>query len=155
MDPYTTLGACEDAIAQETDTGDRGNPTRLDELSSAEKMMLALKGDSQIRMKLVQDSNRVVWSAAICSPHMNEQDAELISAMRQVHPDVLQEIGKNREWTRRYKVIVNLVMNPVTPEDIVLSLLTGLSKADLEQVVFNRELSSRIRSTAERLCGDR
>jgi hypothetical protein len=132
---------------------DRENPARLNELSASEKMILALKGDSEIRMKLVQDSNRTVWGAALCSPNMNEQDAELISAMREVQPDVLREIAKQREWTKRYKVCLNLVTNPVTPEDIALTLLPRLSQEDLERVTGNSDLSSRIRSTAERMRG--
>ena len=127
------------------------NPTRLSELSAAEKMILALKGDQETRLKLVKDINRTVWGAVLSSPNTNEHDAEIISEMRGVQPDVLREIAKTREWTRRYKVCLNLVMNPVTPEATALALLARLSKEDLERVSACEDLSSRIRGRAKEL----
>ena len=122
----------------------------VNDLSVSEKIMLALKSDGAIRMRLIRDKNRVVWASVLCSPNMTAQDAEVISAMRDVEPDVLREIGKQREWRKqRAAICVNLVMNPVTPEDIAVILLPRLSEADLARVIESDELSSHVRGAAK------
>ena len=122
----------------------------VDELSVAEKIMHALKGDGPIRMRLIRDRIRVVWAAVLCSPKMTAQDAEVISAMRDVDPEVLREIGKQREWRRqRVAICVNLAMNPVTPQDIAVSVLPQLSEADLARVIESDALSSHVRGAAK------
>jgi hypothetical protein len=133
------------------DMGDSENPVRFDELSAAERMILALKGDQETRIKLVQDRNRAVWAAVLASPMTNELDAELISEIRDVEPDVLREIGKNRQWTKHYKVCLNLVMNPTTPTVTALALLPRLSQEDQERVGANEVLSTCIRGKAKEL----
>ena len=70
-------------------------------MTAAEKMMKALKGEREARMMLIRDRNRTVWSAVLSSPKMNESDAEQIAKMRNVAPDVLREIAKNRQFVKR------------------------------------------------------
>ncbi len=142
-------------VREEERMEDPDEETGYSEPSVAEKIMLALKGDRETRMKLVRDINRPVWAAVLCSPQTNELDVERISEMREVQPDVLREIGKKREWLRRNKLCVNLVMNPVTPEDIAINLLSRLAQDDLARVAANLELSPTIRRVAEELRGAR
>jgi hypothetical protein len=117
----------------------------------ADKIMLAFKGERQERMMLIRDRNRVVWSAVLSSPSMNEADAEAIAQMRNVAPDVLREIGKKREFTKRYKVAFELVKNPKTPPEISSQLLPRMANRDLKALVKDRNVPEVIRRQAQKM----
>jgi hypothetical protein len=121
---------------------------RIAGLNPAERMMMALKGNREERDALVRDTNRVIWGAVLASPQMNELDVERISQMRDVDPDVLREIAKKREWIRRYAVRLHLVMNPLTPTEIALGLLSKLTDDDLRKVIENHDLPEKVRRAA-------
>lgn len=124
---------------------------RIFTMNPAEKMMEALKGERQARMMLIRDRNRAVWAAVLASPQMNEADAESIAQMRNVAPDVLREVGKKREWTKRYKVAHELVKNPKTPPEISSQLLPRMSSRDLKALVKDRNVPEMIRRQAEKM----
>src|SRR5262249_36856881 len=88
---------------------------QIADLTVAQKIRLATLGSSAARMLLVRDHNRLVATAAVQSPMMNENDAARIATNRQVHEDVLRIIAQNREWTRNYQIKMNLISNPRTP----------------------------------------
>jgi hypothetical protein len=119
--------------------------------SPAEKMIMGLKGSRQARMMLIRDRNRTVWGAVLTSPNMNDADAEAIVQMRNVAPDVLREIGKNRQWTKRYKVAHELVKNPKTPPEISSQLLPRMAARDLKALTKDRNVPEMIRRQAEKL----
>jgi hypothetical protein len=114
-------------------------------------MIMGLKGSRQARLMLIRDRNRTVWGAVLSSPNMNEADAEAIVQMRNVAPDVLREVGKKREWVKRYKVAHELVKNPKTPPEVSSQLLTRLSARDLKSLVKDRNVPEMIRRQAEKL----
>lgn len=124
---------------------------RIVKMTVAEKMVEGLKGPREARMMLIRDRNRTVWSSVLASPKMNEADAEAIAQMRNVAPDVLREVGKKREWTKRYKVAHELVKNPKTPPEVSSQLLTRLSSRDLKQLTRDRNVSEVIRRQATKL----
>lgn len=119
--------------------------------SPAQKMIMGLKGSRQARMMLIRDRNRTVWGAVLTSPNMNDADAESIVQMRNVAPDVLREIGKNRQWTKRYKVAHELVKNPKTPPEISSQLLPRMAARDLKALTKDRNVPEMIRRQAEKL----
>lgn len=119
-------------------------------MSAAEKMMMGLKGDREARLMLVRDRNRTVWSAVLSSPKMNDADAEQIAKMRNVAPDVLREIAKNRQWVKRYDVAHELVKNPKTPPEVSSRLLARLKDRDLKRLVRDRNVAEQVRRLAEK-----
>jgi len=119
--------------------------------TASEKMIMGLKGGRQARMMLIRDRNRTVWGAVLSSPNMNEADAEAIVQMRNVAPDVLREIGKKREWVKRYKVAHELVKNPKTPPEISSQLLPRMAARDLKALTRDRNVPEMIRRQAEKL----
>jgi hypothetical protein len=120
-------------------------------MSAGQKMMMALKGERQARMMLIRDRNRAVWAAVLASPQMNEADAESIVQMRNVAPDVLREVGKKREWTKRYKVAHELVKNPKTPPEVSSQLLPRLAMRDLKSLTKDKNVPEMIRRQADKL----
>jgi hypothetical protein len=119
-------------------------------MNAAEKMMKALKGDREARLMLIRDRNRTVWSAVLSSPKMNDADAEQIAKMRNVAPDVLREIAKNRQWSKRYSVAHELVKNPKTPPEVSSKLLARIKDRDLKRLVRDRNVSEQVRRLAQK-----
>ncbi len=122
---------------------------KVAEMSAAEKMMAALKGSREMRMLLIRDENRTVWSAVLASPKLSGADAEEIAQMWDVHPDVLREMAKNRQWRKRPEFCIKLLTNPRTPEDVATKLLGSLTNDDLEKVSLDPGLSPGIRARAD------
>lgn len=145
------VNEAEDGAEVEGEEDKRSIFERIVKMTVAEKMVEGLKGAREARMMLIRDRNRTVWSSVLASPKMNEADAEAIAQMRNVAPDVLREVGKKREWTKRYKVAHELVKNPKTPPEVSSQLLTRLSSRDLKQLTRDRNVSEVIRRQAKKL----
>jgi hypothetical protein len=119
-------------------------------LNTAEKLITALKGSREERAILIRDPNRLVASAVLGSPRITEPEIEAISAMKNVSDQVLREIGRHREWTRRYSVINNLVRNPRTPIGIALNLVPRLGPRDVKGVAMDRNVPEAVRKQAQK-----
>ncbi len=122
-------------------------------MTPAEKMVEALKGDREIRMILVRDRNRVVYSAVMSSPKLTTGDIEAISSLRNVSPEVLRQVGGKREWTRKYKICHELVKNPLTPIEISMKHISRLSSMDLKRLSKDRNVPEQVRRQATKLTG--
>jgi len=119
-------------------------------MTPAHKMIKALKGSREARMMLIRDRSRTVWSAVLSSPKMNDADAEQIAKMRNVSPDVLREMSKNRQWVKRYSIAHELVKNPKTPPEVSSKLLVRLKDRDLKRLLRDRNVPEQIRRLAEK-----
>lgn len=147
---YSATGEGEAHFKDQDNLAQLVESSESEKLSLAfEKILLASEADRETRIELVHDKNRAVWTVALLK--MNQEDAELISEMRDVLPDVLREIARDPAWSRVYGVCLNLVMNPVTPEDVALALLPQLSNDDLKRVSDDSELSEPVREAAHGL----
>ena len=128
---------------------------KLLRMTVAQKIDRALKGTKEERTLLIRDSNKVVAMAVIQSPKITEQEVAAIAGMRNVHKDVLRYIGSNRQFLKKYKIILALVKNPKTPPDIALTLLNRLGERDLKSLVRDRGISEFVRQAASRLLKSR
>jgi hypothetical protein len=121
---------------------------RLAEMTISQKIRRATLGTSAERLLLVRDTNRLVASAAVQSPMMNESDIARISASRQVSEDVLRMIALNREWTRSYQIKINLVQNPRTPMTFSARLLPHLRDNDVRNISRSKNVPASIQQLA-------
>ncbi len=128
---------------------------KLLRMTVAQKIDRALKGSKEERTLLIRDSNKVVAMAVIQSPKITEQEVAAIAGMRNVHKDVLRYIGTNRQFLKKYKIVLALVKNPKTPPDIALTLLNRLGERDLKSLVRDRGISEFVRQAASRLLKSR
>ena len=81
---------------------------------------------------------------------MNDSDAEQISKMRNVSPDVLREISKNRQWVKKYIIAHELVKNPKTPPEVSSRLLGRLKDRDLKRLLRDRNVPEQVRRLAQK-----
>jgi hypothetical protein len=97
---------------------------------------------------LVRDSNRLVSSAAIKSPSIQEDEVVRISSSRTVSDDVLRIIAMDKEWTRSHQIKLNLVQNPRTPFVFSAKLITYLRESELKQLARSKNVSGAIAQAA-------
>lgn len=121
---------------------------RLADLTISQKIRRATLGTSAERLLLVRDNNRLVATAAVQSPQMNENDAARIAASRQVSEDVLRLIAQNREWTRNYQIKLNLIQNPRTPFTFSSRLVPHLRDNDVRVLAKNKNVPASIQQAA-------
>jgi hypothetical protein len=119
-------------------------------LTTSEKIITALKGSREERSVLVRDPNRLVSSAVLGSPRMTDGEVEAFAGMRNVSDEVLRQIGNNREWTKRYGVVANLVKNARTPLATSLGLVRRLNPRDMKAVAVDRNVPEVIRREAQK-----
>ena len=119
-------------------------------MNSAEKLIAALKGNRQDRALLVRDPNRMVWAAVLGSPSLTDAEIESFSAMRNISDQALRTIGGDREWTKKYAVVSNLVKNPRTPIGVSMNLVSRLTPRDLKAVVVDKNVPEAVRKHAQK-----
>lgn len=123
---------------------------RVFRLNTAEKVITALKGSREERAILVRDPNRIVSSAVLGSPRLTEPEIESFAGMKSVGTEVLRAIGANKDWTKRYGVVSNLVRNPRTPLSISLTMVPRLNPRDLKTISVDRNVPEVIRKHAQK-----
>jgi hypothetical protein len=123
---------------------------RLYRMNTAEKVVAALKGSREERAVLVRDRNRIVCTAVLGSPKLTEAEVEQIAGMKNVSDDVLRTIGGNRDWIKRYSVVLNLVKNPRTPVGVSLGMVSRLNPRDMRALTTDRNVSEVIRKQAQK-----
>ena len=121
---------------------------RVFRLNTAEKVITALKGSREERAILVRDPNRIVSSAVLGSPRLTEPEIESFAGMKSVSSELLRAIGGNKDWTKRYGVVSNLVRNPRTPLSISLTMVPRLNPRDLKTISVDRNVPEVIRKHA-------
>ncbi len=125
--------------------------SRILAMTVSEKVQRAFKGSRTERSILIQDRNKLVCSAVVKNPRVSDSEAEQFAAMRNVEAEVLRLIGNNRDWTRKYSVVINLVRNPKAPIGVVLPLLPRLMNRDLRSLSIDRNVSEAVRVSARKL----
>lgn len=123
----------------------RGKPLTLGERKS-----LARGGRRELLQGLMRDPDAAVIRVLLENPRLTERDVVLIAARRPVRGDVLKAVFASR-WSARYHVRRALVMNPYTPSDIAVRLVTTLVVPDLAAVAADANLSAAVRSQAREL----
>jgi len=124
---------------------------RLQKLSVSERILLALRGNKEIRTMLLRDTNKEVVMTVLENPKITETEIEILAKSRSVSDEILRKITKKREWMKNYAVILSLVSNPKTPTGIAVKLVSELKTRDLSIIEKNRNVSEGVRSVAKKL----
>ena len=117
----------------------------------SQKVQLALKGNKEARGILVKDPNKLVCSAVIKSPKVGEPEAAAYASMRGLGDEVVAYIANRREWTKNYRVKLNLVRNPKCPTGAALRFLPFLRKTDLISLSTDRNVPAVVMNTARQM----
>jgi hypothetical protein len=118
-------------------------------LNVAQKAMLAMKGGREERLILIRDTNKVVALSVLKNPRLTEIEIASIAGARNVSDEVLRTVGVNREWSKNYAVVVNLVKNPRTPPGISTNFVSRLQTKDLKGLGQDKNVPEIIRKMAK------
>lgn len=124
---------------------------RLSRMRVVERVQLALKGNREERMSLIRDPCKVVQRAVLQSQRLSEREVEGFAAMANLSEEVLRLIAQNRKFRKNYTVVRNLMMNPKSPLDVTLHMLSSVTPADLHILTASKNIPDVLRSSAARL----
>ena len=122
--------------------------TRIAFMTTAQRVMQALRGTREERLILVRDRSPLVVRAVMLSPKLNVAEVEHIAGMRSTNEEALRMIGSRPRWLRRYPVLRSLVFNPKTPPGIALQLIRRLAQRDLVIMSRDRNITEAVRKVA-------
>ena len=142
--------AGEDEEAEADEVSERYLPLmmKIRNMSSAEKLRLAMVGNSSARAFLVRDKDKAVAFAAISSPAVQENEVPAIVRSKEVSEDILRFAGNKREWTKNHEIKHGLVFNPKTPVGISLRFIGHLRDDELKQLSRSRNVAQPLKSAA-------
>ena len=115
------------------------------------RMRLSRGAPRTLRAILLRDPNPLVACSVLHNNTFSDEEIERIAKNRNVDEEVLSEIGRHREWSRKYRVLLALVQNAKTPLSLALSLVPRVAVRDLRRLSLDRNVPDAVRSRARRL----
>jgi hypothetical protein len=104
-------------------------------LDAEEKRIeLATVADEEEIAQYVHDPSPKVIRALLGNRHLTEEEVLIIANRKNLPPDVLDMIAKDKRWTESYTVRLALARNPKSPLSISLSIARYLRLFDLEGI---------------------
>ncbi|HET7184827.1 MAG TPA: hypothetical protein VFI82_09075 [Terriglobales bacterium] len=128
---------------------------KIARLTVADRVQLAIKGNREERYILIRDASKVVSSAVLESPKVNEQEVEVFASMKNVQETVLRGIAGKRKYIKIYAVVRALANNPRCPLDVQLNIVKNLLNMDLRALSMNKNVTDTIRKVALKLFRER
>ncbi len=123
---------------------------RLASMSVPEKVKCAMKGTREMRAVLIRDPNRMVASAVLSCPKVNDAEVEAFAKMGNVSEDILRTIASSRAWTKNYSVVLSLVKNSKTPVAMSMNLMQRLTEGDVKRLSTDRNIAEALRLAARK-----
>ncbi|MEC9464468.1 MAG: hypothetical protein VX834_01700 [Myxococcota bacterium] len=140
------------APAEEVEDSGREPMLKLiSQLTAAQKVALAIRGNREARTILIRDSNRVVATAAIRNPRITDSEVLNAAQNRTMSDEVIRIISMSREMTRPYQVKLALVQNPKTPLPTAMRFLNLLRAVDVRNVAKSKGIPQALANQAKRL----
>lgn len=125
---------------------------RIKELPVGQKLALAKKGNKDVRMILIKDSNEIIALDVVGSPRITEAEILAVATMRDVSDKVLRFIAGNRKYRQNKQIVLSLLNNPKTPVGVSLGLgLQGLSDRELDDLAKNRNIPGAVSRAAKQI----
>jgi len=124
----------------------------LKELPVGQRLTLAKKGNKDVRMILIKDSNELVALEVVGSPRITDGEILSVATMRDVSDKILRYIANNRRYRQNRQIVTALLNNPKTPVGVALSLgINGLSDRELGELSKNRNIPGAVARAAQQI----
>jgi len=123
---------------------------RLATMTVPEKVKCATKGTREMRAILIRDPNRMVASAVLSCPKVNDAEVEAFAKMGNVSEEILRTIAMSRAWTKSYTVVLALVKNSKTPVTLSMNLMQRLNVSDVKKLSTDRNVPEALRVAARK-----
>jgi hypothetical protein len=146
----TIKGHIETVKKRDADGAKKSLLLRVKDLPVGQKLALAKKGNKDVRMILIKDSNEMVALETVSSSRITDGEILAIATMRDVSEKVLRYIANNRKYRQNKQIIMALLNNPHTPAGVSLSLgINALSDRELGDLSKNRNIPGVISRAAQ------
>ncbi len=144
----TLAGAPAD---EEADAGLGAVYRRISMMTVKEKVELAQKGNKEERRILIGDANKIVSMAVLNCESLSQAELEAFCSMRHLATEIFHEVATTREWIKKPRIQLALVMNPAVPLSVTLPLVKFLGMRDLRNIGRDRNLPEGIRLAARKI----
>jgi hypothetical protein len=125
---------------------------QIKELAVGQKLALAKKGNKDVRMILVRDSNEMVALETVSSARITDGEILAIAMMRDVSDNVLRYIANNRKYRQNRQIVLALLNNPRTPVGVSLGLsIHSLSDRELVDLAKNKNVPGVVSRVAKQV----
>jgi hypothetical protein len=121
------------------------------QVTLGERKSFARKRGRDIIARALADPNASVIRILLDNPALTESDVVRLCARRPMLPDIAREVFRNLRWIARYDVKMAIVLNPYSPVDISLQLVSQLKSQDLRRVVSTPNLPQALYQACHRL----
>jgi len=147
--------AIDDALLQPIE-GEIDEETGLSEgqirtLPIPVRLLLSRGASKTLRDILIRDRNPQVAISVLSNNSFSDGEIERVANLRTVVEEVLDGIGRSRQWMRKYSIAHALVRNPRTPVPLSIRLVTRLAVRDLRILRRDRNVPEAVRRMANRL----
>jgi hypothetical protein len=123
----------------------------IQEMTVAERIKLALRGNREVRMILIRDPNRMIRRFVLQNPRIGDEEIIAIAKNRSADDELLRLIGESREWTKNYQVRISLVSNPKTPLTLCMRHINSLNDRDIRMLAKSKNVSATVANAAKRI----
>jgi len=117
----------------------------------AEKQKLARSGNQVMRNLLIRDRIKNVHVFVLMNPRITSEEVAEYSKLAGLSKDAIQMIVGNRVWSSSSQVVMNLVRNPATPQDLLPGLLRRLGQSQLRILAKSSDVRSQVSALARKL----
>ncbi len=120
-------------------------------ITLGERRSLAKLNNKDTIDRLLSDPDPVVIGNLLSNPRVTETEVVRIVSKRPNSAEILKLVATHRKWSKRYRVIKAIVLNPYTPPRIATGLLEFLLAQDLRLVAEDRTLHPQVKMCAHQL----
>jgi hypothetical protein len=120
-----------------------------------ERKALARRPNRKAMDKLLADPHPAVIRTLLGNPKVVEDDIVRLAARRPNSADILAEIARSGQWAHRGRVRMAVILNPDTPIELSIPMLTLLVRTELKQVARTTYLAPMLRAAAADLLARR
>ncbi len=124
---------------------------RIQRMSVAEKVKMALLGNKEAREILLKDTNKLVSSSVLRNPRITEEEILRAVNSKTTPDEILRQVAGNREWVKKYPVKLGIVNNPKTPLAISMHFLGQLNEKDIRQIAKSKNVASVLSTAAKKV----
>jgi hypothetical protein len=129
--------------------------TQLREMTLAERLKLALKGNRDARTLLLRDANRMVQRFVLQNPRISDEEIVALAKNRNIDSDLLDGVCRRKDWVSNYQVRLALTTNPKTPLTMAVRFVPTLLPRDLRALAKSKNVPAAVNGIAKRLVIER
>ncbi len=119
------------------------------------RMEQAASGGEEQIITLLHDPSPQVIRALLGNRNLRENDVLVITTRKNLPPDVLDVIAKDKRWAESYPVRLALAKNPKTPLSVSLSIVRYLRLVDIAEMTRSHLLPLAFRHKVEAIIMER